>query len=177
MGQDQPGILSAVSSIIDQRHGNIENLSQSLMQSVFAALLLVSAPESETPEALQKALIEGTLDLQLKINVHPGFPESTRVKPDVQPYIVAAMGPDRQGLVAAVSSQLALHDVNITNMQAVFKGGDNALDNMMIFEVDVPRHTIMQNLRDALKKVSEKLSLEISIQHRKIFESVSNIQD
>jgi predicted amino acid-binding ACT domain protein len=32
-------------------------------------------------------------------------------------------------------------------------------------------------LREALKEISSRLALEISIQHRKIFESVSRIQN
>jgi glycine cleavage system transcriptional repressor len=177
MGRDQPGILAAVSTVIHERDGNIENLSQTLLQSVFGALLIVCVRDTETPEALQQALAAATRELQLVIHVHPAFPDGVRAAPEVQPYIVAAIGPDRQGIVSAIASQLARHDVNITGVQAIFKGGDRPLDNLMIFEVDVPRHTVMQDLRGDLRKVSERLSLEISIQHRKIFESVSKIQN
>jgi glycine cleavage system transcriptional repressor len=67
--------------------------------------------------------------------------------------------------------------VNITNMQAIFKGGTKPLDNLMIFEVDVPKHTVMNELRAALRDIAQRRSLEIRVQHRKIFESVSRIQN
>lgn len=177
MGKDQPGILAAVSGVISERQGNIENLSQTLLQSVFGALLIITVPDTETPEALQQTLMEATGNLSLTIHVSPAFQEDDSPKPLTQPYIVSAIGPDRQGLVSAIAGRLAHHDVNITNMQGIFKGGDKALDNLMIFEVDVPKHTVMQALRDELKAISQELSLEISIQHRKIFESVSNLRN
>lgn len=177
MGPDQPGILAAVSGVISERGGNIENLSQTLLQSVFGGLLVISVPDEETPEGLQQALVQACSELQLHIDVHPAFERKPGATPEVQPYIVAAMGPDRQGLVAALAGTLARHDVNITNMQAIFKGGSKPLDNMMIFEVDVPRHAVMQDLRDDLNEISRQKSLEISVQHRKIFESVSNLQN
>jgi glycine cleavage system transcriptional repressor len=60
-------------------------------------------------------------------------------------------------------------------MQAIFKGGNNPMDNLMVFEIDVPKATIMNDLRDALAEISQRLDLEVSVQHRKIFDSVSNI--
>ncbi len=49
------------------------------------------------------------------------------------------------------------------------------MDNLMVFEVDIPRTTMMDDLRDALAEIAIRLELEINVQHRKIFESVSNI--
>lgn len=77
--------------------------------------------------------------------------------------------------MAEVAGALFTHGVNITNIQAIFKGGKNPMDNLMVFEIDVPRATVMDDLRDALNAISQRLDLEISVQHRKIFESVSNI--
>ena len=44
LGSDQPGIMSVIADVINQRNGNIENLSQTLLNSVFGALLLVEVP-------------------------------------------------------------------------------------------------------------------------------------
>ncbi|MCX4189305.1 glycine cleavage system protein R [Methylophaga sp. OBS3] len=178
LGSDQPGIMANVATVIQQRHGNIENLSQTLLENVFGALLLASLPEGETPAELQKAIQEACGELGLFINVHAWDEHTTdwqQSKPETQPYIISCIGPDRQGLVAAVANALFKHSVNITNIQAIFKGGKNPMDNLMVFEIDVPKSTVMDDLRDDLNVISQKLNLEISVQHRKIFESVSNI--
>lgn len=177
LGQDQPGIVAAVSGILFERNGNIENVSQTLLQSMFGALLIVAVPDTETPQALQDALQATCSSLNLFVHVEPYSLPASIAKPETQPYIVTAIGPDRSGLVWEVSKELARHDVNITNMQAIFKGGTKALDNLMIFEVDVPKHTVMNELRAGLRDIAERRSLEIKVQHRKIFESVSRIQN
>ena len=176
LGQDQSGILAAVAKVVFARQGNIENISQTLLQNVFGALLIVDVPDQETPQELKTALQSGCEKFNLFIHVdkYQGKLEP-QTKPEMQPYIVTAIGPDRQGLVAEVASQLAKHSVNITNLQAIFKGGDKPLNNLMIFEVDVPKSCVMDDLRNDLQAVSDKLSLEINIQHRKIFEAVSHI--
>ena len=178
LGSDQPGIMAAVAKVIQQRHGNIENLSQTLLENVFGALLLASIPDSETPADLQQAIETACDKMGLFINVHAWDEHTTdwqKQKPEVQPYIITCIGPDRQGLVADVAGGLFTHCVNITNIQAIFKGVKNPMYNLMMFEIDVPRATVMDDLRDALNGISQRLDLEISVQHRKIFESVSNI--
>ncbi|MES2625387.1 MAG: ACT domain-containing protein [Pseudomonadota bacterium] len=177
LGQDQPGIIANVAGLIFSRKGNIENVSQTLLQSMFGALLIVSVPDNETPQALQEALQVTCAALNLFVHVEPYIAPAPNIKPDVQPYIVTAIGPDQPGLVWEIATQLARHDVNITNMQAIFKGTTKPLDNLMIFEVDVPRHTVMNDLRASLREISERLALDIKVQHRKIFESVSRIQN
>lgn len=178
LGSDQPGIMASVADIIKRRNGNIENLSQTLLDTVFGALLQVELTADDSAEALQSELEAACKDMDLFIGVHAWHESSSdwhQHKPDVQPYIVTAIGPDRQGLVAEIAAQLHQHGVNITHIQAIFKGGSNPLDNLMVFEVDVPKATVMQQLRDALTAIASRLDLEISVQHRKIFDSVSNI--
>ncbi len=178
LGSDQPGIIARVSDIIKQHNGNIENLSQTLLDTVFGALLQVELADADSAEAFQTALEAACQDMDLFIRVHPWRESSSdwhQHKAAAQPYIVTAIGPDRQGLVAEIAAQLYQHGVNITHIQAIFKGGSNPMDNLMVFEVDVPKDTVMQALRDALTEIATRLDLEISVQHRKIFDSVSSI--
>ena len=176
LGQDQPGIVAVVARTISACHGNIENVSQTLLQDVFAALMIVSLPADAGPESLQQALQNSCAGLDLVVHVDRyRVSPAPRVRPEVQPYVVTVIGPDRQGLVAEVATPLARHGVNITNMQAIFKGGNKPLDNLMIFEVDVPRQTVMDELRNDMQTIAGQLGLEINIQHRKIFEAVSSI--
>jgi len=178
LGSDQPGIMAIVADVINKRNANIENLSQTLLNNVFGALLQVELAKDDNAEALQQAIEAACDTMALYIRVHP-WNETTsdwhQHKPEVQPYIVTAIGPDKQGLVAEIAGKLFVHGVNITHIQAIFKGGKNPMDNLMVFEVDVPRATVMNDLRDALDQIANRLDLEISVQHRKIFDSVSNI--
>lgn len=178
LGSDQPGIMAKVASIINQHNGNIENLSQTLLDNVFGALLMANLAEDDSAEKLEQSLQDQARGMNLYIRVHPWQAEPSdwhQNKPETQPYIVTAIGPDRQGLVAEIAGELFKHGVNISNIQAIFKGGKNPMDNLMVFEVDVPRAVVMNDLRDALDAIAARLELEINVQHRRIFESVSNI--
>jgi len=178
LGSDQPGIMAVVSDVLNKRNANIENLSQTLLNNVFGALLQAELVENDSAEALQQAIETACDGMALFIRVHPWDETASdwhKNKPEVQPYIVTAIGPDKQGLVAEIAGKLFTHGVNITHIQAIFKGGNNPMNNLMVFEVDVPRVTVMNDLRDALDDIAKRLDLEISVQHRKIFDSVSNI--
>jgi glycine cleavage system transcriptional repressor len=175
LGQDQPGIIAMVSRVIAARRGNIENISQTLLQDVFGALVIAAIPADESPDSLKDALRDACADQHLFVHVNSYAPATSVPKPETQPYVVTASGPDQVGLLAAISSTLSRHGLNITNLYARFTGGTGRFDNVMIFETDVPRATVMDNLRTDLAQLGAELRLDINIQHRKIFEAVSHI--
>lgn len=175
LGQDRPGIIARVAGEIAAREGNIENVSQTLLQDIFGALVIASIPDSDNPEALKEALRKACQDQHLFIHVdHYKAPEP-RPAPDTQPYVVSASGPDRPGLIAAIAAQLSRHGLNISNLTARLTEPGLRFANVMIFEVDVPRATVMDDLRADLATLAAELGLDINIQHRKIFEAVSHI--
>ena len=94
---------------------------------------------------------------------------------DAEPFIITTRGPDRKGLVARITEVIAGYGVNVANLQAVFKGGDDPDRNIMIYEVDIPSTTDQAALRADLRRVAEKLDLQISIQHRRVFEALNRI--
>jgi glycine cleavage system transcriptional repressor len=77
--------------------------------------------------------------------------------------------------VAGISEVIAKFGGNITNLQAVFKGGDDPGDNIMIYEIDVPSQIDRQALYRELRSRAKHLKLEIDIQHRNIFEAIHRI--
>jgi len=93
---------------------------------------------------------------------------------------ISVLGQDRPGIIATVSRILFeggcnIENVSQTNLQAVFRGGDNPSDNIMIYEVDIPSDTDHQPLFRELREEAASLGLEISIQHRRIFETLNRI--
>jgi glycine cleavage system transcriptional repressor len=57
----------------------------------------------------------------------------------------------------------------------MFKGGHEPGDNIMIYEVDVPKAVDLQTLAQDLRDKAVELQLDISIQHRHIFEVLHRI--
>jgi glycine cleavage system transcriptional repressor len=175
LGKDQSGIIARVSRVIATRRGNIENISQTLLQDVFGALVIATLPDNETPDSLTQALRDACADLALFVHVDAYVPSPATPKPATEPYVVTASGPDRSGLIAEISGTLSHHGLNITNLYARCNGGTLHFDNVMIFETDVPRTTVMDTLRADLARLGAQLDLDINLQHRRIFEAVSHI--
>jgi glycine cleavage system transcriptional repressor len=176
LGLDRPGILAAVSEALLSQDCNIENVSQTLLQSIFGAILLVTKPAALADKALEEALRSAVAPLSLEVSVKRfDFAAAAHTPSDTQPFVITTIGPDSKGLVAGISRMLADRGCNITNLQALFKGGDNPLNNMMIYEVDVPEAVQLPELVQELETKAEALGLEANIQHRQIFEAINRI--
>ena len=177
LGKDRPGIIAAVSRTLFERDCNIENVSQTILQSEFSGIFIVSMPEEMVLIDLQTALQTRLAPMHQHIHVKPLSEKADGAVPPAscEPFVITTRGPDRKGLVARITEVIARHGVNVTNLQAVFKGGDAPGDNIMIYEVDVPADVDPRQLRSELKAEAAALNLDISIQHRHIFEALNRI--
>ncbi len=176
LGQDRPGIIAAVTRILFEQDCNIENVSQTILQNEFSGIFIVGVPTGLSIEALHRELSHGLVPMGLHVFEKPlseAAPEQTAVVSE--PFVVTTKGPDRKGLVAAVTAVMAAHQVNVTSLQAVFKGGDDPNANIMIYEVDIPQSADQQALRRELREKAQSLSLDISIQHKLIFEAINRV--
>jgi glycine cleavage system transcriptional repressor len=176
LGRDRPGIVASVARALFDLSCNIENVSQAMLQNEFAGIFIVAMPTGMTAEELHPALNSRLAPLGLHVYTKPcesgeNFCDSCLC----EPFVITTRGPDRKGLVAHISEVIARYGVNITNLQAVFKGGDAPGDNIMIYEVDVPTVVDHQTLARDLRSTAESLRLEINIQHRNIFETLHRI--
>lgn len=176
LGQDRPGIIARATRAMFQQQCNIENISQTIVQTEFSGIFIVSAPPDLQTETLQAALVEETASLSLyvyvKLLIEPKDSPSFKER---EPFVITTEGPDRMGLITEMTSLMASYQVNVTNLKAVFKGGDNPRENHTIYEVDIPVGTNKKALDRDLREKAGELGLEISIQHRNIFEAIHRI--
>ena len=176
LGQDRPGIVAAVSKVLYQQNCNIENVSQTTLQFVFGGIFIATMPADLTVESLHESLDAEMAPLGLDVHIILHEPDTApTLPPQGEAYIITTKGPDRKGLVAGISEVIARFEGNITNLQAVFKGGNVPGDNIMIYEVDLLVQIDQQSLHRELTKRAEELNLEIDIQHRNIFEAIHRI--
>jgi glycine cleavage system transcriptional repressor len=176
LGHDRPGIVAAVTGILFDLNCNIENVSQTILQTEFSGSFIVTMPRDLSLDDLHERFIENLTPMGLHVHIEPLLKkEAAPTSRESEPFVITTKGPDRQGLVAGISEVLAGHGVNITNLQAVFKGGDEPGDNIMIYEVDIPIDIDQQALYRDLREKAKFLTLDISIQHRNIFETINRI--
>lgn len=175
IGYDQPGIVAYVAQTLADLNCNIENVSQTTLQGTFAGIFTAACPDDVTCAALEDVFNSGVKDRKLKIHIDPIQNGTASDKMATQHFVVTTKGPDGKGLVAGITQVLADHKANISNLQAYFRGGTDANDNGMIYQVEVPVDTDIVALRQALRDKAEDLGLEISIQHNDIFMAVNRI--
>lgn len=176
LGHDRPGIVATVAKVLFEQNCNIENVSQTILQTEFSGSFIVTLPSELLPDQLHEILIEELKFMDMHVHIAPIAAASDAFQSKgSEPFVITTKGPDRKGLVAAISATIAHYGVNITNLQAIFKGGDDPGNNIMIYEVDIPANIDQKAFYYDLRETAESLALNISIQHRNIFETINRI--
>jgi glycine cleavage system transcriptional repressor len=176
LGHDRPGIVAAVAKVLYEQNCNIENVSQTILQTEFAGSFIVTLPSDLSLDGLRDMLLAEMVQMEMHVHIKPiADKSSVQASKACEPFVITTKGPDRKGLVAGISAVISAYGVNITNLQAVFKGGDEPGNNIMIYEVDIPVGIDLNDFCRDLRNKAEGLALDLSIQHRNIFESINRI--
>jgi glycine cleavage system transcriptional repressor len=130
IGADRPGIVAAVSRVLHEHGGNLQDSAMTILGGHFAIVLLV-ATEDE-PDALRDALRAATGELGLTISV--SHAEGTRGQTDPT-HLLSVYGADRPGIVAGVTAVLADLDANITDLETQVIGADEEPVYAMVIEL------------------------------------------
>lgn len=176
LGRDRPGIVAAVSKVLLDKGCNIQDVTQTILQTEFAGIFIASAPDDLATDSLRATLSKDLGPMGLDVLVKRMEPSPEPLTPvTTEAFVVTTFGPDRLGLVAGITEVMARFEVNITNLKAVFRGESDPFRNLMIYEVDVPRHIDHSAFRHSLRKRAEDLGLDLTLQHRNIFETIHRI--
>lgn len=176
LGKDRPGIIAAVTRIFLEQEFNIEDVSQTILQAEFSGIFIVTGPDHCDPQGVCQALQTATDGFDMHFHVRVMDPNGSRwTTCACEHFIITTRGPDRKGLVAQITAILAAHNVNVTQLQAVFRGGDEPGRNIMIYEVDIPADIDQSQLNEVLKAKGRELNLEVNIQHKNIFEAINRV--
>jgi glycine cleavage system transcriptional repressor len=175
LGCDRPGIIAAVSKTLSENRCNIEDVSQTTLQTEFVGIFIATMPERLGESELQEKLQERLSPMGLSVLVKPLQESGEWQAPDSEPFVITTLGPDRLGLVAGVTEVLARFGINITGLRAIFRGGNDPRRNVMIYEVDIPTAINRSAFRAALYQRAQELELDMSLQHRDIFETIHRV--
>lgn len=109
-GPDQPGLVAAITRVLAEGCADLEDVSMTRLSGNFAILLLARGGEAEQLLADLRSAVE---PLGLRVHIEPAVEQG--LEPQANCYI-SASGPNRIGIVAALSQELARHKVNILEM-------------------------------------------------------------
>lgn len=175
IGKDKPGILAQISTVLYNFGCNIEDVSQTILQTEFASILIVVNPERRALEEIGAALDEALRGQELSAHLRPMTPAPTVATGASQPFVITTKGVDKPGTIAAVTTAIASLGCNVNQFRAIITPEEGADDMVMIFEVDVPQNVEHHRLRQVMEETCSGQDLRCSVQHRDIFETIHRI--
>jgi glycine cleavage system transcriptional repressor len=169
MSDDHPGIVAAVGGAVSADGGNIDAVSQTVLEGYFTLIMIVSFGERIDPDSLADE-IRGTHEgFQVVVRPYKPLPE-----PDepVERFVVTAFGQDRPGIVLRFSQYLAGKDINITDLYGDRKGNEFVL----IGQVEVPMHWDIGHLQADLEEMGREAGYTVRLQHENIFVATNQLR-
>ncbi len=176
LGKDRPGIVCKVSSVMASHGCNIEDISQTVLQGEFCGMFVLSLPQGFSLASLKHVLEEklSPEGLQVLCKI---LEDGDREKKQsyTEPFVVVSIGADRVGLIAAISCIMYSHGVNITNLKFINRTPAFPEKTITIYEVDIPRGVKLSDFVRDLEQRAKELGLDITVQHKRIFEDTCRI--
>ncbi|MFX1443691.1 MAG: ACT domain-containing protein [Promethearchaeota archaeon] len=86
--------------------------------------------------------------------------------------IVSVIGLDKPGIVAGVSTVLANHNVNITDISQSY--AQEFFTMIMVVDFEKSKSSLKE-VNDELKKLGEEIGIFVSIQHEDVFKAMHRI--
>ncbi|MEP7738968.1 ACT domain-containing protein [Nocardioides sp. 31GB23] len=114
IGDDRPGLVSAVSALVEARGGSWQRSQLTRLAGKFAGIALVEVPDTQRTgleEALAALAAEG-----LSVRVEDAGPADAQHADGPATFILHLVGQDHPGIVAEISSALAARGVGIEEL-------------------------------------------------------------
>ncbi len=159
IGPDKPGLVDALAAAIAQRHGNWTESRMIHLEGQFAGLLRVDLPEEEVSD-LEAALSElqtGGLHIHM-VRASDGK-QATRHTGSIH-----LLGQDRPGIIHEISRILALHQVNVEELESACSSAP--MSGEILFEANLrvtfPSEAATADVRLALEKLAADMMVDIT---------------
>ncbi|MDR1050212.1 MAG: hypothetical protein LBP95_03860 [Deltaproteobacteria bacterium] len=179
VGPDRPGIVHLISRVLASQGCHILSVSQTTLLGQFAGVFSTKVPENLTLEALGGEFAGSLEGQNLSHWIAPPADDLGPSARESEPYVLTIVGPDRLEVIPEVTRTVASFEANIDNLRAItIDGARNSGEEpplALVLEITVPVEVQQNVFRQALSLTAEELGIEISLQHRNIFEAIHRV--
>ncbi|GAB3252326.1 glycine cleavage system transcriptional repressor [Nocardioides dilutus] len=160
LGDDRPGLVSAISAPISAHDASWERSQMSRLAGKFAGIVVVSVAEAhlDALTADLRALSELGLQVLVERADEPAAGETLRLSLDL-------LGADHPGIVTEISACLAAHHINIEELSTDVR--DAPMSGGTIFQahavLTAPLTASTDDLRSLLEGLADELMVEIRL--------------
>ena len=172
MAEDRVGIVADVSTAIRNLGGNLADMSQTVLRGHFTMILIASFGEEATRATVSAALkaVEGETPFAVGVSEPQEIPDEPSAIAENQ-YVLTAVGPDRIGLVSAVTEYLRQKEINIQDLSTCVEDGVYT----MILLLNLKVGTDVARLKHSLQIAMEDVALSVELRHHALFRSTNEI--
>lgn len=160
IGRDRPGIVAAISGVLLELGGNVEDSRMAILRGHFAVMLIVELPDDTTAGRLDDGLAEVRERLGLEA-VSVSEVERIEERGGDPTHVLTVYGADRPGIVHGVASVLAERGVNVTDLATQVTGAAEPV-YVMILELALGGLEGAE-LDSALRTAAQDLDVDVSL--------------
>jgi glycine cleavage system transcriptional repressor len=169
---DRVGIISNVTGTILQLGGNIDKMSQTVMDGCFTILITAVFPRRCTADSIRAEIEARGSHLDLTVGVRLYAEPRTPAAHKTNIYFLTMTARDRKGVVHEITNCLASHGVNIVDLYCFLKGQG---EFVLIGEIDVPADCDLAQVQIDLETIDASRALSVRIQHENLFLATNDL--
>lgn len=172
MSLDRVGIVAGMAGAIAELGGNIEAISQTVLQGYFTIIVTVRFEQELAAEELARAVRQSGARGELEVSVKPREVSEPRpVVNDAQRLILTISGPDRKGIIQRVCSYLATRGINVEDLYAYSEGKGF----LLIAQLQAPPDLEVERVQIDVQSLWEEGLMRVSLQHENIFLATNQV--
>lgn len=172
MSFDQVGIVSNVTGAVAELGGNIDKISQTVVDGCFTIVLTAVFPPGVNRETLKERLDTNGARLGLDVSVREYQSPKKARKGAI--YFLTVTGRDQKGIFHAITNCLAGHYINITDLYCFIRPVNNE-EFVLIGEISVPDDQDLSQVLIDLEELGKSVQLTARIQHEDLFRATNDL--
>lgn len=174
MSKDRPGIIADVTGALLQLEGDVADLNQTVLCGYLTMILGVTFPSDITREDIFASISHVKSGEKFEISVKE-LPETETFNEIPQPeesYILSLQGPNRKGIVHAVSSICGRNNVNIIDLGTSLQQDCYT----MAVQCSIKEATCsLEELRKEFEEYGREANQTIMMQHYDLFRATNEV--
>lgn len=169
MAANRTGILAAVTTALAELGGDIQEVSQTVLQKFFTIILAADFPDHRQAGVIVAHLEDACRPFGVQVILKDPLSESFPEEGDesTEKYFLTLTGNDAPGIICQITGRLAREQIDITDLYGVSQGPDRSF--VMIMELAVPGGVDALALQQELERLGQPVGLLAKLQHENIF--------
>ena len=175
IGLDSPGLVSKITTKVFELNGNIIDVEEICRRGLFSIFLIIDFSGSDAHmQKISDALSRLGEETGLKVVLDVYQEDQIAYPGEKENHVVTVLGEDKPGIIAAVSTFLHQHHINIESCKMIARGKFFSMEmaintSRMHVEPAMSRSDAIERMKLALRQLCGSLNQSVVIQSENVF--------